>query len=337
MISEDKKTHHRTLPDYFWITVRGFCMGAADVVPGVSGGTMAFILGIYNELLDAVHAINLDFIRRVLTLKWRVAFAMIPWRFLLALGIGILLAIFTLAEGLSWALHHHPDLVWAFFFGLVLASILLVRKRVKRWSLPLALIMIAAAVFTFWLVGAAPVQTPDTPLFLFFSGFMAICAMILPGISGAYILVLLGKYQYVLDAVVQLDVLTLAIVAAGCVTGLLSFVRLLRWLLMRYHDLTIATLMGIMIGSLRKVWPWKTTPLDTMGSAGEGAPIHELLTLPAAFTIEVALAIGLALLGASVILAMDYMVNRKAKQRVAPQPADGNAITNRKITNGSSD
>lgn len=301
----------RSLKDYFWISARGFCMGAADVVPGVSGGTMAFTLGIYDELLHAIHAVNLDFTRRLLALRWREAFAHFPWRFLLALGLGIGAAILTLAEGLIWALHHYPALVWAFFFGLVLASVAVVRKRVKRWT-PVTFGLAALAVIgAYRLVGLTPAQTPDAPWFLFLSGAIAICAMILPGISGAFILVLLGKYEYVLEAVVRGDVVTLAIVAAGCVVGLVSFVRVLRWLLQYYHDQTVAVLAGFMLGSLRKVWPWKEALRTQEDGRGGISVLPELNVLPQAFTPETALALGLMLLGVGLVWGIEYLAARR--------------------------
>ncbi|MCS6910224.1 MAG: DUF368 domain-containing protein [Anaerolineales bacterium] len=300
-----RQTH--SLRDYFWIAARGFCIGAADVVPGVSGGTMAFILGIYDELLNAIHAVNLDFIRRLITLRWREAFAHFPWRFLLALGLGIGTAIFSLARGLRWMLEHHPSLVWAFFFGLVLASVIVVRKRVRHWTLAAITLAVLAASGAYVLVGLTPTQTPDTPWFLFLSGAIAICAMILPGISGAFILVLLGKYQYVLDAVVHFDVLTLVIFATGCTVGLLSFVRLLRWLLRHYHDPTVAVLAGFMLGSLRKVWPWKETLVNGVDSHFA----HEVNVLPSAFSPEVGLALALLLLGVALVWGIEYLAARR--------------------------
>lgn len=285
-------------------------MGAADVVPGVSGGTMAFILGIYDELLHAIHAVNLTFLRLLLSLRWREAFTGFPWRFLLAIALGIGLAIFTLAEGLSWALHHHPSLVWAFFFGLVLASVGVVRKRVRLWTPSLAVLAALAAVGAYALVGMTPAQTPDEAWFLFLSGAIAICAMILPGISGAFILVLLGKYEDVLEAVVHGDVVTLSIVGAGCVVGLASFVRLLRWLLARYHDRTVAVLTGFMLGSLRKVWPWKASPPPGAEAGSETLGVH-LNILPTAFTTEVGLELALACLGAGLVWGTEYLARKR--------------------------
>ncbi len=295
---------NRSLIDYFWVTVRGFCMGAADVVPGVSGGTMAFILGIYDELINAIHAVNIRFVRRLISLRWREAFADFPWRFLLALGMGIGLAIVLLSRPLSHALQTSPSLVWAFFFGLVLASVLVVRKRVRRWT-PLTIALAGVSIVgAYILVGLTPTETPNDAWFIFISGAIAICAMILPGISGSFILVLLGKYQYILGAVTRLDVATLAIFVAGCATGIVTFARVLRWLLRRYHDPTVAVLAGFMLGSLRKVWPWKEV-VDGQANV-----------LPQALTPEVALALALMVAGAALVIAIDLIAARQGA--VAP-------------------
>lgn len=308
---EETTNNKRSLLDYFWIGARGFAMGAADVVPGVSGGTMAFILGIYDELLDAIHAVDMTFIRRILTLKWREAFADFPWKFLLALALGIGAAILTLANALHWALENKPVYIWAFFFGLIVASIVTVRKRVKHWTAVNILAAVLAAAGAFVLVGLTPSETPHTPLLLFLSGAVAICAMILPGISGAFILVLLGKYRYVLEAVKNFDVLTVALVGLGAVVGLLAFVRLLRWMLRKNHDLVVAVLTGFMLGSLRKVWPWK-----------ELEPISETFVketnfIPAAFNGEVFTAILLMAAGVALVLVMEYFANRRRTPRAA--------------------
>jgi putative membrane protein len=181
----------------------GFAMGAADVVPGVSGGTIAFILGIYEDLLHAIHAVDMRFFRLLLKGRVREAFSSASWRFLFAVGSGLLLALFTISRVLVWALDHFPTLVWAFFFGLVLASVWVVSKRVRRWSPGVLLIAGISTVAAFFLVGMVPVETPDAPWFLFLSGALAISAMILPGISGAFILLILGKYQFLLESFVS--------------------------------------------------------------------------------------------------------------------------------------
>ncbi len=297
----------RSPKDYLLISARGFCMGAADVVPGVSGGTMAFILGIYDELVNAIHSFNLTFARQVLSLRFREALAQVPWQFLLALLIGIVSAIFLLARPLKYALEQHPSLVFAFFFGLVFASVLVVRKRVSRWTPACIGLLVAATLGAFVLVGLAPTETPNTPLALFLSGAIAICAMILPGISGSFILVLLGKYEQVIGAVAAPDVFTLAIFAAGCVVGLLSFVRVLRWLLRHYHDATVAALTGFMLGSLRRVWPWQDVTADGALNA----------VMPAAVNGEVILAAALVVLGVALVLVLERLAEQKSAAAAA--------------------
>lgn len=297
----EPKNNRKGLRDYFWVAARGFAMGSADVVPGVSGGTMAFILGIYEELIHAIHSVDLAFFRRLLSLRIRDAFAGVPWQFVAALGLGIATAILTLARVLNHTLHAHPVLVWAFFFGLVLASVVVVRKRVSRWT-PAALLLAAlAAIGSYMLVGLVPVETPEEPWFLFLSGALAITAMILPGISGAFILLLLGKYHFVLNAVVSGDILTLLIVIAGAVVGLISFARVLRWLFHRHHDYTVAALTGLILGALRKVWPWKQS---------EG--VQELNILPAAYDAEFVGALLLMATGFSLVWIMDRLAARQA-------------------------
>ncbi len=294
----------RTWSDYLWIGARGLAMGTADIIPGVSGGTMAFILGIYEELLDAIHAFNLTFLRRLFSPEWRQALAEFPWKFLLSLLSGIFLAILSLSRALHWALENKPELVWAFFFGLVAASILVVRRRVKTWSFLNLMAALLSAAGAYVLVGLTPAETPHTPLLLFLSGALAICAMILPGISGAFILVLLGKYRYILGAVKNFDLFPLFLVACGAVIGLVAFVRLLRWMLHKNHDLVVAILTGFMLGSLRKVWPWKI--IEPMGEIS-----REINVLPAPWSGEVLVAILLMILGVTVVLVIENLANRR--------------------------
>lgn len=311
MIAETKSVSQpKTVRDYLSISVRGFLMGSADVVPGVSGGTIAFITGIYEALIDAINAVNVQFVRRLLKLQWREAFTDFPWRFLLALAIGLGLAILTMAHFLSWALEHHATLVWGFFFGLILGSIWLVRKQVKRWTPAVLATLALFTVAMFWLVGVTPVEMPHTPLFLFFSGALAICAMILPGISGAFILVLLGQYRYVLEAVVNRDLLTILIVGMGAAFGLLGFARVLKWLFSRYHDLTVAALIGLMIGSLRKIWPWKEVIVSEVEPNGTVVPIVEANILPGGPMGEWLPVIGLALVGLAVVVGIETLATR---------------------------
>ena len=283
-------------------------MGSADVVPGVSGGTMAFILGIYEELVMSIRAgARAPFWRALLRLDIRAALTAVNAPFLLAVLAGIAVAILTLASGLEWLLENRPVMIWSFFFGLVLASIVTVRKRIRRWTPALYAALIAGAVGAYFLVGAVPVQTPETAWFLFLSGMVAICAMILPGISGSFILVLLGKYQFVLAAVNQRDIVSLGILGIGSVVGIVTFAQGLAWLFKRYHDLTVALLIGLMAGSLRKIWPWKETVATIIDRHGEILPTVEQNYLPAAWTDEVFLALGLALLAIAVVMALDRL------------------------------
>jgi putative membrane protein len=307
------KVTRRGFKDYIGITARGYVMGAADVVPGVSGGTMAFILGIYEELLDAIKAVDLKLIRLVITFRIREALDIFPWKFVLALVVGIFTAILTLAKSLSWALENHPTLVWSFFFGLVLASVIVVRNRIAHWSPGLLLVTGLAALGSYLLVGMVPVETPNDAWFLFLSGAIAINAMILPGISGAFILVLLGKYQYLLDAVVEGNIVVLLLVISGAFVGLITFARVLRWLFRHYHDLTVAVLIGLIIGALRKVWPWKENVGLEPGTGEEIKVLLELNVLPEAFTIDVALAIALMGLGFGLVLILHHLASRKTE------------------------
>ncbi|MCY3711083.1 MAG: DUF368 domain-containing protein [Caldilineaceae bacterium] len=298
----------RTLGEYLGLTARGFAMGCADIVPGVSGGTMAFILGIYEELVMSIRAgARRPFWQALLRLNVPTALDAINARFLLSVLAGIAIAVLTLASWLEWVLERHPVLIWSFFFGLVLASIVTVRKRIQNWNAALFTALAAGAVGAYFVVGAVPVQTPDASWFLFLSGMLAICAMILPGISGSFILVLLGKYQFVLAAVNQRDIVSLAIVGAGAVVGIVTFAQLLAWLFKRYHDATIAVLIGLMAGSLRKIWPWKETVASIIDRHGELLPTVQRNHLPAALTGEVFFALGLAVMGFAVVMVLDRL------------------------------
>lgn len=287
---------------------KGFCMGASDVVPGVSGGTMALILGIYEELIQSIKALDGELLRMVLKGHILQALQTAPIRFLLPLGMGILTAIFTLAKGLSWLLETHPIAIWSFFFGLVLASAIMVGRRIEEWTLPPFISLLISAIGAYVLVALVPVNTPETLSFIFLCGAIAICAMILPGISGSFILVLLGKYHFILDAVGRLDILVLSVFTAGTATGILLFVRLLNWLLKHYNQITMAALTGLMIGSLRKIWPWKSMT----GHAIDGTESSTIIVniFPHQLDAEVMIALGLALSGGLVVLLLQRLAEK---------------------------
>jgi putative membrane protein len=285
---------------------KGFAMGAADVVPGVSGGTIAFIAGIYEQLIDAIYRIG-DPATAKLLLRFRLRewFEQIPWRFLITLGAGILAAILTLSHLIEVWLAEFPALVWSFFFGLVAASVAIVFRRVKKWTPGCWAMLSGGSGTAFLLVGLVPAQTPSTWWFLFISGAIAICAMILPGISGSFILLLLGQYQTVLGAINDRNLGVIAIVGAGATVGILSFTRILHWLLARFHDVTIAALIGFMAGSLRKIWPWKETLETAMVRDGQPIPIRQINVLPDALNVEVGMAVGLAAVGFAAVLLLE--------------------------------
>ena len=276
-------------------------MGASDLVPGVSGGTIALVLGIYEELIGAIKSFDTIFVKKLFLLNIKDALDHVSWRFLLAVGAGILTAIFSLAKILSLLLQNHPVLIWSFFFGLIFASILIVSRHIDKWSLLTIVFVTLGSIFTYYIIGIVPAQIPDTPLFLFMSGVLAICAMILPGISGSFILVMLGKYHYILDAVNNLDIFVLLLVGAGGLTGLIIFVRLINWLLSNYYDLIIALLTGMMIGSLRKIWPWKS----------ENSPACIDNILPLQWNYEVMIAFLLSITGFFIVYLLNYLLDKR--------------------------
>ena len=287
---------------------KGFCMGASDVVPGVSGGTMALILGIYEELIQSIKAFDRALLRLVLQGRFRQALKAAPLAFIIPLGTGILTAIFTLAKGLSWLLENQPVAIWSFFFGLVMASAIMVGRRIDEWKLFTYFSLFISAAGAYVLVALVPVNTPETLPFIFLCGSIAICAMILPGISGSFILVLLGKYHFILDAVGRLDILVLSVFTAGTATGIMLFVRLLNWLLKRYYQITMAALTGLMIGSLRKIWPWKSMTTMALDGAENSAIMVNIL--PQQLNIEVLIAIALALFGGIIVLLLQRLVKQ---------------------------
>lgn len=250
------------------LVLKGCAMGAADVVPGVSGGTIAFITGIYEELINSIKSIDLQALKLLLTFKLAEFWKKINGTFLLSVVGGIAISIFSLAKLMTWLLVNHPIYIWSFFFGLIIISSVLVAKEIKKWDIFTIISLLAGAAAAYTITVMSPASTPNTWWFIILSGAIAICAMILPGISGAFILLLLGKYTYILTAVSNLDVGTILLFVVGAAAGIISFSHLLSWLLKNYHTLTVALLTGFMVGSLNKVWPWKhtlETYIDTHG------------------------------------------------------------------------
>jgi putative membrane protein len=293
------------------VLVKGFCMGAADVVPGVSGGTMAFILGIYQRLLEAIRAFDV----RLLGLLWRGNFrgaarhADLEFLLPLALGIFAALMFFTRVVPLPGLIQTHPQLIYGLFFGLILASVLVLLQEVGRIGWDGVLVLAAGAGLGLLIVNLVPMETPETSLFLFLSGAMAITAMILPGISGSFVLLILRKYAYVLDAVGRLDFVVLLPVALGAMTGLVLFTRLLVWLLHRYYRMTLMLITGILLGSLWMVWPFQERVFETV--RGRQRLLHATPIWPGHWGGADWVAVGLVAVGLALVLAIHGMARSR--------------------------
>ncbi|MEM1153992.1 MAG: DUF368 domain-containing protein [Pseudomonadota bacterium] len=295
------------------VYLRGLLMGAADIVPGVSGGTMAFITGIYDTLLTSIRAFDLKCLSMLLAGDVRAAWVHVNGGFLLALILGIGTSILSLARLTSWILENYPVPLWAFFFGLILASALVLLKQVERWTRVCVINLIAGTVIAA-VIALSPAISLDLGVMGFFlSGFLAICAMILPGISGSFILVLLGMYGTVLNALKSLDIGLIAVFMAGCAAGLLCFSRLLHWLLHRFHQATMALLTGFLFGSLLVVWPWKHVLKWVAGSRGQLRPAQQMPVSPGQFWEQtgqdpvLGLCLALMLLGFVLVWLIDHV------------------------------
>jgi len=246
-----------TLKESLIIALKGFGMGAANVVPGVSGGTIALLTNIYNEIVDALAAFtDISTWKSLFKGNFKEFWEAINGNFLVALAIGVVVSIFSLAKLMTWALSHYPILTWAFFFGLILASLYYMLRDVHNWRVQDYIVLVIGIVLGLVVCTLSPTQTPDDMWFIFICAAIAICTMILPGISGSFILVILGKYDYIMQAVSDLNWPVLIVFALGCVIGLLAFAKLLHWLLARWERETMLVLIGFVIGSLIKVWPW---------------------------------------------------------------------------------
>lgn len=255
-------------------------MGAADVVPGVSGGTVAFITGIYDELLHSINAINLEALSLLAKFKIAEFWKKINGNFLTTIFAGIATSLVSLAKLMTYLLENHPILIWSFFFGLILISAPLVLREIRKWNLATVMIFFVGIGVAYAITVVSPTQSPEAIWFVFFAGSLAICAMILPGISGAFILLLIGKYQYMVNALLNFNIPIILIFMAGCALGLLSFAKFLSWILDNYHSATIALLAGFMLGSLNKVWPWREVLEFVTNSKGEQVPAFDRSILP---------------------------------------------------------
>lgn len=304
----------RTTKNYLVLALKGMAMGAADVVPGVSGGTIAFISGIYEELLQSISNINLDLFKTLKKEGIKSAWKQLNGNFLLALFSGIFISVLSLAKIISWLLETKPILVWSFFFGLVLASVIYIGKQIKKWNVLSIILLISATIVAYVITTLPPlVSESSSNLFLFISGAIAVCAMILPGISGSFILVLLGAYKPILNAVSSRDFLIIALVGLGAIVGLLSFSRVLKWLFANFKNYTLAALTGFIIGSLNKIWPWKKVLTYRTNSHGEKEAFNELSVSPFSYEGDPQLlyAIILSAIGFGLIILLEKLAVEK--------------------------
>ena len=325
--------------DYLFVTVKGICMGAADVIPGVSGGTIAFMTGIYEELVGSINSINGEAVKLLFSGKFKAFWKHINGNFLLSLVAGILISILSLAKLMTYLLTNHPIQTWAFFFGLIVASSIFILKGISGWKFKDIVMLILGIIIGVVVCTLTPTQTPDGLWFIFICGAIAICAMILPGISGSFILLILGKYEYMLGTITKitsgdgrlLDFAVILIFVVGALIGILAFSRFLHWLLARYHRATLLVLAGFIIGSLVKVWPWS----DMATVAASQHP--ELAALPSFIWEDVAAqysglidyhiggAVCFALVGFVLVVGIELVSNYIGKKR-GSSPDNGNAI-----------
>lgn len=298
-----------------WILLffKGVAMGASDVVPGVSGGTIAFISGIYERLIHAIKSVNIQNIKLFFTGHFKEFWKNIDGNFLVCLAAGIATSFLSLAKLITYLLEAYPVLVWSFFCGLIVASVIFVGRTVK-WNWKTALTLLVFAVMSFFVTSPenAPLGQNSAYWYIFLCGALAICAMILPGISGSFILVLLGQYAFILESLVELRIDVIGIFMAGAVIGIVSFSHVLDWLFKNFEMITKAALTGFMLGSLNKIWPWKSLLATTEYPNGEIQKIEENI-LPTEFGGEFWGAIGLAILGFGIIFAIEFISEKMKK------------------------
>ncbi|MBT3983961.1 MAG: DUF368 domain-containing protein [Bacteriovoracaceae bacterium] len=294
---------------------KGVAMGTADIIPGVSGGTIAFITGIYSQLLNAIKSVGAESLKSLF--KFQIADALKPihFRFLIPLGLGIMVALLSTARLMSFLLKNHPVPTWSLFFGLILASTVVLGKSIENIaSLKNIVMIILGAIAAFLIVGLIPVTTPTSWWFILFCGMIAITAMILPGISGSFILLILGKYEFITGALKNPfsteSIQTIIVFVIGASIGITGFSRVLSYLLMRFRTQTLCILTGLMIGSLRKVWPWKEV-LSQKTIRGKIHILSEMNILPAQFEKAEAMALLMLVVGIILVFLLEKMAETK--------------------------
>jgi putative membrane protein len=276
----------RTFKDFFILFLKGLGMGSADVVPGVSGGTIAFITGIYEELLRSINSFDATAFQLLFSFKIKEFWHHVNASFLFPLILGILLSALSLAKVIAYLLEQHPIQLWSFFFGLIIISSISVAKEIDKWSFVTVLSGLIGVVMAYFITVITPASTPDDLWFIFICGAIAICAMILPGISGSFILLILGKYTFIITSLKDFNTPVIAVFVIGCIIGLFTFSRLIAWFLAKFHFHAIALLAGFMLGSLNKIWPWKVTELFRLNSHGEQVPLFERNIFPTEYFAE---------------------------------------------------
>lgn len=308
-----KLAMQRGLKEYLIISFKGLAMGAADAVPGVSGGTIAFISGIYEELISTISNINIDLFKTLLSKGFKSFWEQLNGNFLLALLSGIIISFISFMKLAKYLLEYHPILIWSFFFGLIVASIYFVGKQISKWNSPTIIALIIGTLVAFYVSQLPSLGSNENTWFLFLAGAIAICAMILPGISGSFILIILGAYKTLSDAIHDIDIKKLLIFTTGAVIGLLSFSHILKWLFKHYHNITLALLTGFIFGSLNKVWPWKNTLSWHINSKGIKSPLLQESISPFSFQGDNQLlyAIVLIILGFLTIFILERLGSKK--------------------------
>ncbi|XCF05640.1 DUF368 domain-containing protein [Tamlana crocina] len=303
----------RRLIDYLVISLKGLAMGAADAVPGVSGGTIAFISGIYEELIDTISNVNASLFKTLFKEGIKPFWQQLNGNFLVALLSGIVISFVSFMRMAKYLLEYHPILIWSFFFGLIIASIYFVGKQVTKWNIGSIFSFVIGAAVAFYISKLPTLATNENMWFLFLAGAIAICAMILPGISGSFILIILGAYKTLSNAIHDVDIKKLLIFISGAVIGLLSFSHVLKWLFKNYHNATLAVLTGFIFGSLNRVWPWKNTLTWHTNSKGIKTPLMQESISPLAFegNNQLVFAIFLMILGFLTIFILERLGSKK--------------------------
>jgi len=295
----------------FILFLKGFCIGVANAIPGVSGGTVAFLLGIYEDLINSIKSFNIIFLKNIFKFRFKEAFSSVAWKFLGTIILGAATSIICFAQLIKWLLLHKPILVNSFFFGLILATIPIIARIIQKWNIKYFFLIIVSSILSWMIIKGVPLDTPESLLFIFICGVLAISSMILPGLSGAFILVLLGKYSYILNCISNKDFVILGTFMLGIIIGILFFVRILSWLFRQYHDSTISVLTGLIIGSLNKIWPWKKTFQFIETKSGELIPLKQMNVLPGDLNVEVWFALFLMIIGFILACFLNKSPNKK--------------------------